>query len=181
MCKNVHHTSSNLVTVCYSLQNAGIKRICVISFFTCMPWVMFQCLPVSRISEVFYRTAADPDSTRRAVFVRCRPLVQRCLATGATVASFRLHVDLMESVLLHVTASAVNCRLSCCRVHVFIARARLSPFTSLNQNVSYVQVPKKKKKKTCFKWNSSVMMSLNYHRLPYSHCAKITAARHGVA
>lgn len=79
---------------------------------------MLQCLPVSRISEVFYRTAADPDSIRQAVFVTCRPLVQRCLATSATVASFRLHVDLIESVLLHVTASAVNCQLAAARARV---------------------------------------------------------------
>lgn len=126
VCKNVQHTSSSLVPLCLLIcANAGINGIRVVSFFTCMPWVMLQYHPASRISEVICRTAADPDSIRQDVLVTFRPLVRRCLATTATVASFCSHVGLRETVLLYATASAVNCRL----VHVHVLR--LSPFLSL--------------------------------------------------
>lgn len=63
----------------------------------------------------------------------------------------------------------VNCRLAAEHVNFYL---RLSPhflFMSLKHDVSYLRVTK-----TCFKWNSSELISLNYHILPYTYWAKLT-------
>lgn len=66
--------------------------------------------------------------------------------------------------------TVVNCRLAAECVNFYLRLSPLLLFMSLNHDMSYLRVMK-----TCFKWNSSELISLNYHILPCTYWAKLTA------
>lgn len=162
----VQHTSSSLVTGCCSLQMQTLKE---------SAWFPSLCArPKWHFS--IYQTAAYTDSIQQDVFVTCRPLVRRCLATAATVASFCLHVDLRESVPLYATASVINCRRTAARARVvFISLYFIRPQCELPAG-------HKNMFKTKVKWDDELELSyitILLLRQAYSHiCCSLNISMH---